>query len=196
MLRLCVASIREVRGTQQALSEILTTPVTAETRGLPALRAGECLLDVGWNDTTAQAHRQVLDALLATLADAEVPIPTRIAAGDVLGQLGDPRLLDVVSGEAVGLDTYAHVEPYWCAIDAGPFWFGNDRVEDEDEEVRPPCFDAQRLTRVELRHSFKIARYPVTNAEFRRFLDANGPDGYDAAHPWWTDEERRMRTNY
>ncbi|NTU84216.1 MAG: SUMF1/EgtB/PvdO family nonheme iron enzyme [Chloroflexales bacterium] len=39
------------------------------------------------------------------------------------------------------------------------------------------------LRQVELRHGFKIARYPVTNAEFARFIAARGY----RERQWWTE---------
>lgn len=35
------------------------------------------------------------------------------------------------------------------------------------------------------RYEFQIGQYPVTNAQFRRFVDAGG---YDRARPWWTPQ--------
>jgi formylglycine-generating enzyme required for sulfatase activity len=198
VVRLCVASLQGQRGTQRALEELLATPTTAETYGIPAIRAGECLLDIGPSGTTPQANSKVLQALLDAIADLSVPIATRVEAGHTLGRLGDPRLLDAQRGEAAGLGDYTGVESYWCAIEHGPFWFGDDQVDrpeiggrrDKDSPPQPPRFDPARLKRVELPHPFKIARYPVTNAEFARFLAANGPDGYDPTKPWWTEQGR------
>jgi len=47
--------------------------------------------------------------------------------------------------------------------------------------------------------AFRIGRYPVTNHQFRRFVDAGGygiPD--DARPPWWSEEgwERRVRNEW
>lgn len=39
-----------------------------------------------------------------------------------------------------------------------------------------------------LDYSFRIGKYPVTNAEFREFIDAGG---YDPEQSWWSDEARR-----
>jgi len=35
--------------------------------------------------------------------------------------------------------------------------------------------------------TFALARYPVTNAQYKRFMDA---DGYDPAAPWWDEAAR------
>jgi formylglycine-generating enzyme required for sulfatase activity len=243
VIRLCVASIREVRGTQRALSELLATPTDTQTRSIPAIRAGECLLDLGATGTTHQAHHQVITALLTALVDPQTPNVTRVEAGEVLSRLGDPRLLDPTTGEAIGLGDYDAVESYWCAIEHGTFWFGDEQVDRpqpgnrskslskkllfryalqatqdaknrilsrqlaiskgarptftrtdirRDASTRPPRFDPAKLSQVELPYDYQIGRYPVTNAEFAHFLEANGPDGYDPAKPWWTEQGKRF----
>ena len=189
VIRLCVALIREPRAVQRALAEVLTTPTSPAERGLPVVRAGECLLDVGRHQTPNQRHL-VLTALLTTIRDPQTPIATRVEAGHVLGRLGDPRLLDPHIGRAAGSEeAYATLEDYWCQIEPGPFWFGDERVE-SSEKGQPHHFDPAKLREAHLLHCFKLARYPVTNAEFAAFLAANGPDGYDPTKPWWTDEGR------
>ena len=65
---------------------------------------------------------------------------------------------------------------YWCQIEAGPFWSGDD------------C--KKKFKRAKIVQPYQIARYPVTNADYARFLAANGLDGYDPAQLWWTDAGR------
>ncbi len=62
------------------------------------------------------------------------------------------------------------LEGYWCNVPAGLFWFGDDRESEPLEQMR-------------LDYDFQIGRYPVTNADYARFVAA---DGYDLARPWWT----------
>ena len=200
VVRLCVASVQSPRGKQRALEDVLDTPTSPETRGIPAIRAGECLLDIELNRTTPQAQTKVIQALLAAITDSSVPIATRVEAGHTLGRLGDPRLLDPATGEAPGIEQYAAVEPYWCPVEHGPFWFGDEQIDrpapgtraENDPPPQPPRFDSARLTQVVLPHNITIGRYPVTNAEFARFLEANGPAGYEPARPWWTDAGRKF----
>jgi formylglycine-generating enzyme required for sulfatase activity len=210
VLRLALASVSQ-KEAQRLLLHLLEAPAEGEQHGRPVVLAGECLLDIGRNGATRRAWAAVVEALLALLRDTAAPVVTRVEAGHVLGRLGDPRLLNPRTGEATGLGDYELVEPYWCPVEAGPFWFGDERVEDDEDEPdgasddpnetedkaeedqpRPPRFDSSKLQRAELPHSFKIGRYPVTNAEFAAFLAANGPEGYDPEKPWWTDEGRRF----
>jgi formylglycine-generating enzyme required for sulfatase activity/energy-coupling factor transporter ATP-binding protein EcfA2 len=211
VLRLAMASASQ-REAPRLLLHLLKTPTDAQTQGRPVVLAGECLQDLGRNRATQLAWRAVVAALVALVGDPEVPLPTRVEGGHLLGRLGDPRLLDPLTGEAAGHGDYDEVQSYWCPIEAGTFWFGDDRADDDEdaedetegesgeteaeaetdeERPRPSRFDPAKLQRIELPHGFKIARYPVTNAEFAAFLAANGPDGYNPEKPWWTEEGRK-----
>lgn len=119
----------------------------------------QCVLESG----AAIADRETLfrelhDAWLPRLTDVErEPRPeARAAIGRALGRLG----LDDRKG--VGLDANGLPDIDWVTIPAGDFVY-------QDGERR-------RLD------GFRIARYPVTNAQFRAFLDAD--DGY-RDHRWW-----------
>jgi formylglycine-generating enzyme required for sulfatase activity len=88
-----------------------------------------------------------------------VALRVRIAAGEVLGYLGDPRLGELVT------------------IPEGPFLIGDD--EDENAKPRHEVFLA----------AYQIGKYPVTNAEFKDFVDAGG---YREKR-WWTDAGWRRK---
>jgi formylglycine-generating enzyme required for sulfatase activity len=111
-------------------------------------------------------HQEHLRRGLATIVeDPHVQHTTRIEAMSLLGTLGrDPRLLDPATGTSK--DTH-----YWCSVEAGKFWSG---------------VKIKQLQPMTLPYSFQIARYPVTNGEYRQFIAAGG---YDApccwsAHGW------------
>jgi formylglycine-generating enzyme required for sulfatase activity len=92
--------------------------------------------------------REVQQRLLTIIADLTVAVEDRVRAGLMLGRLGDPRFADPL--------------PPLAQIDAGVFVFGsNDAPYDEE---RP----AQRIDLP----SYQIGVYPVTNAEYARFLAA------------------------
>jgi formylglycine-generating enzyme required for sulfatase activity len=61
-----------------------------------AVLAGRCLPQVGPN-VRADIQKAVTSALLAMIADPDVALRVRIAAGTVLGGLGDPRLGEMVT---------------------------------------------------------------------------------------------------
>ena len=171
VLRLVVAAAPQ-REAGRLLLTILAAPADGPARGRPAVLAGECLLDVGRNGAGGRAWDAVLAALLALVHDTAALTPTRVAAGAILGRMGDPRWLDPATGRAIGTGTYA-VADYWCDVGAGPFWLG-------DETTRRRRGPALRQT--ELPHAVRLARYPVTNAEYRRFVAA----GAYTDPRWWT----------
>ncbi|RRR69436.1 MAG: hypothetical protein EI684_15635 [Candidatus Viridilinea halotolerans] len=97
------------------------------------------------------------------------PLSERLAAAALLGAVGDPRLLDPAQGDAPLGD-------YWCALEPGPFWYGAYLEADQQERT------ALRLHQSHLPYPVRIARYPLTNAEFAHFIAA---DGYHEAR-WWS----------
>ena len=109
--------------------------------------AGRCLLQAAGNGS-AGFRQAVIAELLTAIADPEVALRVRIAAGDVLGELGDPRIGEMVT------------------VPAGRFLMGEGR---EQHEVSLP--------------DYRIGKFPVTNAEYGRFIDAGGYRD----RRWWTD---------
>jgi formylglycine-generating enzyme required for sulfatase activity len=116
---------------------------------------------------TADLRLEPVPMLLVLLADPEATLPMRIAAGNLLALAGDPRIdplapdmIDIAGGDvAIGLA----VEE----IDAVTAWFahlGIDRSWIAKEAPR----HVRRLA------PYRLARYPVTNAEYRLFLVETG----------------------
>lgn len=119
----------------------------------------QCVLESGAAIADREAlFRELHDAWLPRLTDVDrEPLPeARAAIGRALGRLG----LDDRRG--VGLDANGLPEIDWATIPGGEFIY-------QDGERR-------RLD------GFRIARYPVTNAQFRAFLEAD--DGYRDER-WW-----------
>jgi len=90
------------------------------------------------------------EALLAIIADPEASLAYRIAAGEALARLGDPRFCG------------PYLLPEFVSIPAGEFWMGSERYDSEKPVHR---------VRVE---AFAISRYPVTNAQYAIFVQATG----------------------
>ncbi|MCP4284327.1 MAG: formylglycine-generating enzyme family protein, partial [Gammaproteobacteria bacterium] len=109
--------------------------------------AGRCL-----NEGQAKVEKDIrqgaIMALLKTIARPEVALRVRIAAGEVLGYLGDSRLGELVT------------------VPAGEFVMGEGN-------------DQHRLMLPE----YQISRYPLTRAEYERFIEAGG---YQQRR-WWTE---------
>jgi formylglycine-generating enzyme required for sulfatase activity len=162
VLRLMVAAASQ-REAQRLLLHMLAAPTTPQTYGRPVVLAGECLLDIGRNSATQRAWSAVVDHLVALVSSAQPVLDVRIAGSRVLGELDDPRLLHVRSGDGLA-------ESYWCSLAAGTFWHSPDHT-------RPT------LHPLEMPYSCQIARFPVTNAEYRCFVEAGGY----MQRRWWTD---------
>jgi formylglycine-generating enzyme required for sulfatase activity len=148
--------------------------------------AGRCLLENNLRGLTAAAAVQ--QRLLADLGDRGVHLRARVAAGDVLGRLGDPRWQEiVVDGERVRV-------PPLVAAPGGEGWMGSDwftvwRLARQGF----PAQDERPRHRVTLPR-FWIGQFPVTNAEYACFIEAGGyrSPAYwrtAAARAWLAGEE-------
>ncbi|MCK5329658.1 MAG: SUMF1/EgtB/PvdO family nonheme iron enzyme, partial [Candidatus Latescibacteria bacterium] len=92
--------------------------------------------------------------LLAIISDQRTnDLSTRIAAGNALGMLGDPRL-DALEMEMI-------------PIPEGTFTMGTEDGEDDEEDDESP----QREVYL---NAFEIAKYPLTKAQYKAFLDDTG----------------------
>jgi formylglycine-generating enzyme required for sulfatase activity len=119
-------------------------------------------------------------ALAATVEDPAAPLQRRLAAGLLLGAVGDPRsadldpvMVDIPGGTAtIGLDP-ERVTPLYEAYRR----FGVERswIEKECPRFQVPV------------EPFRIGRYPVTNGQYLAFLRATGsehlPTGWAFGRP-------------
>jgi formylglycine-generating enzyme required for sulfatase activity len=129
--------------------------------------------------------------LVAVCEDLDEPFERRYVAGWALALLGDPRIrpedpamVDVPAAEVeIGLheDQVAQVVERWRHVGVRTDW------------IRKEC--PRHPVRVE---AFRLMRYPVTNLEYRRFLEDTGATAlptswrfgvyppHRANHPVWT----------
>ncbi len=129
--------------------------------------------DDWWRETCIAAlwldkQLQTPAYLLGMLGEPQVDLRVRVAAGEILGEVGDPRF---VHGNYA--DGMVAIEPEMVRIAAGVATLGGDDAEAYDDE-KPACDVAIA--------AFDLAIYPVTNAEFACFIAA---DGY-ADETLWT----------
>ena len=168
------------------------TRLLAAVHAVNPVLAGRCLLENNLSGLTATVAA-VQQRLLADLGDRAVHLRARVAAGDVLGRLGDPRWQEIfVDGERVRV-------PPLVAAPAGVGWMGSD------------WFTVWRLTRQGIqaaderpRHRvalprFWIGQFPVTNAEYACFIEAGGYRNTTywhsaAARAWLAGEEMESAT--
>jgi formylglycine-generating enzyme required for sulfatase activity len=110
-------------------------------------------------------------ALIARTEVADADLRARIEAADALGRLGDPRFV-----AAKGPDGAEYLMPPLVAIPAGKYPIG---AKDISGREKPPHD-------VDL-EGFEIGRFPVTNAEYRHFIEAGGYED----EGWWETEDAR-----
>ena len=128
-----------------------------------------------------QPALQTPDYLLRIMGDANVDLRVRVAAGEVLAELGDPRFVR----RTYPNDVQA-IEPELVTIPAGEALLGGEDPEAYDWE-KPEC-------RVPV-SAFELAIYPVTNAEFACFVAAGGYDDptlWSAAGQGWLAGESKL----
>jgi formylglycine-generating enzyme required for sulfatase activity len=149
----------------------------SEADGRGALLAAQCLLEnegerlARVSGRNAPKLARIRGWLLAIVIQGRLPPVDRAQAGAALAVLGDEREFDEL-----------------VTIPAGPFWLGDDG----DEWARPQHQVALP--------EYKIGKYPVTNAQYRRFVEATGRGWYgqdfapeQANHPaaWLTWHDAR-----
>ncbi len=93
----------------------------------------------------------------------------RVEVGEALGQAGDPRLDDPAANRV--------------AIPGGSFWMGAQTKNPAGEGYEPEAYPAESPVHRATVASFHIGRYPVTVAEYRKFVEA-GARGYLDARYW------------
>jgi len=133
--------------------------------------AGEALLEVGVDtlrrrDAWAARLERVTGWLAGSLEAGALKPVERAAAGRVLAQLGDPRDLDAV-----------------VFVPGGPFTMGSGAGDEQ-------AYDDERPQHTVELAGFYIGRYPVTNGQYGRFVQAGG---YDERR-YWTEAGWAWRT--
>lgn len=120
--------------------------------------------------------KRVKTWLRALVEQGQLAPRERLTAGDILGRLGDSRPgVGVISGTDIP-------DLAWVDIPSGPFTMGSLK---EDQDAYDDEKPAHRLELPE----FRISRYPITNAQYRPFVEAGG---YDQPQ-WWTEAGRAWR---
>jgi formylglycine-generating enzyme required for sulfatase activity len=151
---LAIGYVGLVQGYDEAASEVVER-LLRDRPGEPGQAAtlcGEAVADAWPGGVTRACRESAQVVLLATMRDGGVPAPQRAAAGDALGRVGDPRFR--------GRDEWClPVDPLLGFVEtrAGEFVMG----------------EGKETHRVVLPRYF-IARYPVTVAQFRAFVEDGG----------------------
>jgi formylglycine-generating enzyme required for sulfatase activity len=103
----------------------------------------------------------------------------RVLAGDILARLGDPR-------PGVGVRSNGLPDIDWCEVQASPFLMGSDPTKDNLASA-----NEQPQRQVDL-PAFRIAKYPITQAQYQTFVEAGGYQeigywGEAAATGYWVE---------
>jgi formylglycine-generating enzyme required for sulfatase activity len=140
--------------------------------GQAVLLAGECIADA-WPGVTPACRQGVIEQLKTTLSQRQVNTQHRVACGRVLAHhnLGDPRS-EITTIESM---------PF-CYVPAGPFHMGS-----VDDEQAPANEKPQHL--YDLTYPYWISRFPVSNAQFERFVAAGG---YDNPSYWSEAQQHEL----
>lgn len=128
-----------------------------------ALLAGQVLAESADLETPSEANSRELEELrrrlVAVLRGETLPAVERALAGRVLAELGDPRE-EVMTLDGMEL----------CWVPPGPFRMGSEEAEREQ-----PVHD------LDLPYGYWIGRYPVTVAQFHRYVEESGEEPGDRA---------------
>ena len=121
-------------------------------------------------------------ALVRRSRDPRADLRDRIACGYGVGELGDPRFERHAGPDGT------YLLPPWIEIPGGGYPIG------EDEPIAWDNTGSGGITRAHVpRHRvevgpFRIAKFPVTNAEWRCFMDAGGYED----ERWWDTPNARL----
>ncbi|MGE0885548.1 MAG: SUMF1/EgtB/PvdO family nonheme iron enzyme [Blastocatellales bacterium] len=114
---------------------------------------------------SAELKREIQEELIKRTQDMTADLRARIAAGEALGLIGDPRF------ERRNGQYGDYLMPPLVTIPGGRYVIGDDKGEYDREmpqsEVKLP--------------EFQIGQFPVTNAEYKLFMEAGGYED----ERWW-----------
>jgi formylglycine-generating enzyme required for sulfatase activity len=123
----------------------------------------------------AELKREIQNALIARTQDQQADLRERIRAGEVLGEIGDPRFERRTGPHG------DYLLPPLVDILGGTYPMGTDKGEYRDES---PAHTVELAP-------FQIGQFPVTNAEYKLFMDAGG---YETEQWWDTPEALAWRS--
>ncbi len=204
LLGLGLADVRDLRDVLEALlngqEDGVPKPAARWYRDL--ILAAELGNDRDWDTLRTKAQlRPHLDPMQATLRQGLVTLLSdpasgleqreRIRAGALLGELGDPRCPTTLEQWQVQLaqrsTTFGQPHGYFCYVPKGTYAVGG---WGEDVQGQPNTPAVQHPLQ-----PYWIARYPITNAQFRPFVEG---DGYTNKGYWmragWAWRTRNERT--
>ena len=156
----------------------------AAVRAVNPVLAARCLVEAGIGPLPRVAGG-VRGDLLSEIADRRVHIRARIAAGEALGRLGDPRFAEVQAG------VHRVLIPPLVRVPGGPYQMGSSRGHLLRLRLKGFSYASDELPRHTVSvPAFLIGQFPVTRAEYACFVDAGG---YGQERFWRTEDARAWR---
>jgi formylglycine-generating enzyme required for sulfatase activity len=140
--------VDELCGQKVEESDLSKTELTCALIAAQAILESAKLTDLSPNNR--RRVERVRGWLKHILAGDLLAAVERVAAGDLLARLGDDR-------PGVGLGPDGLPDMVWCNIPAGPFIMGEDKSKHTNSLP-----------------DYQISRYPVTQAQYRAFVEAGG----------------------
>lgn len=135
-----------------------------------------------WSRLGTDLRQALRSALLARGRDPAADLRHRIACLEVLGELGDPRW-----ERRQGPDGAYLLGPM-VSIPGGKYPIGDDEVIAFENRGRPEASSAHVPRHEVTVAPFRLAVFPVTNAEYACFIAAGG---YQEERWWQTEDARR-----
>ncbi len=143
--------------------------------------ADACLLEIEKPDPDLRRKQAEELCRLIENASAQTTPLTRARAGDTLAALGDPRFKEycfhspLPSGEGVGVRVILPATPTlgFIRIPKGKFLMGSSEQDKDAYGVEKPQHE------LDLPYDYWIAKYPVTVAQWRAFVEASGYRDFD-----------------
>ena len=135
--------------------------------------AGRCAVSLGEN-CPGELKGELQQALIGRTQDEKADVRARIAAGLALGLLGDPRF------ERKKGKYGEYLMPPLVRIEGGEYPMG---VEGSDYQDERPAHTVKL-------EAYELGQFPVTNAEYRLFMEAGG---YEEERWWETEEAQAWR---
>ncbi len=161
----------------QALSEEIAQ---AEPDACGALLAGQALVESADLDQVSERNQPKVERvqahLVRVMTDGKLPAVERVAAGNTLAKLGDPR-------PGVGLREDGLPDIVWCEVPAGPFLMGST----DDDGMAFGDEKPQHTYNIE--RPYAISCYPVTNAQYTTFVETGGY----TERSYWIEDGRSWR---
>jgi formylglycine-generating enzyme required for sulfatase activity/energy-coupling factor transporter ATP-binding protein EcfA2 len=171
LLYIGLISLNRKKDSNDIIKEILESG-SQEKRRLYIL-ASKALRDIQAYKRDGKVVTMARDNLIKII-ESDVSVEERFEAGEILGSLGDPRIK----------------KDKMIKIEAGKFDRGSESKE---------AYDREKPVRTIYLDEYKIGKYPVSNEEYRKFVD---DDGYDNKEFWtedgwlWKEKEQVIEPLY